>query len=111
IDPPVDPKVTAPETLAQARAQPGMVERPVVSQSRESLHRLVSIDPRIRGLPPLHNAADLEALAADLHPYGVDAAWEILSREFIDRCHALGIRVFSDALGDHESIEEDRKAI
>jgi glycerophosphoryl diester phosphodiesterase len=83
----------------------------VVYQGKEYLRRLAAIDPRIHGLPPLHNAADLDALAADLHPYGVDAAWEILSRELIERCHALGIRVFSDALGDHESVEEYRKAI
>jgi len=33
-----------------------------------------------------------------LKPYAVDADWEILSRELIARCHALGLQVFSDAL-------------
>ena len=34
-----------------------------------------------------------------------------LSRELIDRCHARGIKVFSDALGPHERIEDYQRAI
>jgi glycerophosphoryl diester phosphodiesterase len=62
-------------------------------------------------LPPLSNPGELEALAKSLEPYAVDASWEILSRELIERCHALGIKVFSDALGTHETIEDYQKAM
>ena len=53
----------------------------------------------------------MEALARDLKPYAVDARWEILSRDVIARCHALGIQVFSDALGQHERIENYQQAM
>jgi glycerophosphoryl diester phosphodiesterase len=106
-----DAKEIAPEALAHALAQHSMVERTVVYQGKEYLRRLAAIDPRIRALPPLRNLADLDGLATELHPYAVDASWELLSREMIARCHALGIKVFSDALGSHETIENYRQAI
>ena len=53
----------------------------------------------------------LATLARDLKPYAVDADWDILAPELIARCHALGIKVFSDALGSHERIEEYQKAM
>jgi glycerophosphoryl diester phosphodiesterase len=106
-----DAKDIAPEALAKALAQHGMTGRTVVYQGKEYLQRLAAIDPRIRALPPLRRLEDLDTLATDLHPYAVDASWELLSREMIARCHALGIKVFSDALGNHETIENYRQAI
>jgi len=106
-----DAKAIAPEALAAAVERHGVVERTVVYGSPAYLARLKAINPRIRLLAPLGSAAALEALARDLKPYAVDARWEILSRELIARCHVLGIRVFSDALGQHERIEEYQKAM
>jgi len=106
-----DAKAITPEALAAAVEQHGVVERTVVYGSPAYLARLKAINPRIRLLPPLGSAAALEGLARELKPYAVDASWEILSRDLILRCHALGIRVFSDALGQHERIEEYQKAM
>lgn len=39
------------------------------------------------------------------------ARWEILSPEFIARCHAKGLLVFSDSMRNHEKIEDFQKAI
>jgi len=83
----------------------------VVYQSPEYLLRLKAIDPRIRALSPLGKAADLEVLAARLKPYAVDARWNILSKDLIARCHALGIQVFSDALGAHEDVQDYQRAM
>jgi len=47
----------------------------------------------------------------ELKPYAVDANWKILSKDLIARCHAANIRVFSDALGVHETVEHYRQAI
>jgi glycerophosphoryl diester phosphodiesterase len=41
----------------------------------------------------------------------VDTDWNILSKELIARCHAHGIKVFSDALGKHERIEDYLQAM
>jgi hypothetical protein len=48
-------------------------------------------------------------LAAAVEPYAFDTSWGILSKELIGRCHRLGIRVFSDAIGRHERIEDYRQ--
>ncbi len=35
----------------------------------------------------------------------------ILSKDLVDRCHAKGIKVFSDALGFHETIDDYLRAM
>jgi len=106
-----DAKAIAPEALAAALERHGVVERTVVYGGANYLAKVKAANPRIRLLPPLGSPAALDALARDLKPYAVDARWEILSSELISRCHALGIRVFSDALGQHERIEDYEKAM
>ena len=106
-----DAKAIPPEALAAAVQRHHVTERTVVYQAPSYLARLKAIDPRIRLLPPLGDPKDLETLARELQPFGVDAVWEILSKELIARCHALGIKVFSDALGAHERIEDYQQAM
>ncbi len=106
-----DAKAVAPEALAQAVNRHGMAERTVVYQSVDYLLKLKEIEPRIRALPPLGALSELDAVAARLKPYAVDADWEILSKEMIARCHRLGIQVFSDALGRHERVEDYLQAM
>jgi glycerophosphoryl diester phosphodiesterase len=36
-------------------------------------------------------------LAKTLKPYAVDTPWNVLSKEYIDHCHAAGVQVFADA--------------
>lgn len=105
-----DAKDIAPEALVEALRRHDVMEDTVVYQSAEYLRRLRAVDARVRLMPPLGDPDDLAALAADLNPYAVDASWDILSEELIGRCHALGIRAFSDAF-DHETIEEYQQAI
>jgi glycerophosphoryl diester phosphodiesterase len=88
-----------------------MVKRTVVYQSPQYLAQLKAVNPRIRALAPLGKPEDFAGLAASLKPYGVDADWSILSAELIARCHAAGVKVFSDALGDHERIADYLQAI
>ncbi|MBI2925739.1 MAG: glycerophosphodiester phosphodiesterase family protein [Verrucomicrobia bacterium] len=106
-----DAKAISPEALSEAVGRYRMAERTVVYQSPDYLLRLRAINPRIRALPPLGAVEELDTLAAKLKSYAVDARWSILSRELIARCHALGILVFSDALGAHERIEDYLQAM
>ena len=101
-----DAKAIPPATLAEALKRHKILETTVVYQSPRYLAELKEIDPEIRGLAPLGRPEDLDKLATGLKPYAVDADWDILSKELIARCHTAGIRVFSDALGDHERIED-----
>jgi len=106
-----DAKAIAPESLVNALRQHDTVERTVVYGSAQFLSRLKTIDARVRVMPPLGSADEIETLAHDLKPYAFDTRWETLSRDLIARCHALGIQVFSDALGRHERVEDYAQAI
>jgi glycerophosphoryl diester phosphodiesterase len=106
-----DAKAIAPVALAAALERHKVVERTIVYGGPGFLAQLKAINPRIRLLPPLRKPEGLDALATQLQPYAVDANWDILSRDLIARCHAKGVRVFSDALGKHERIEDYRRAM
>ncbi len=106
----LDAKDIAPESLHAAVKEHGFFERHVVYQSTDYCAKLKQLDPRFRPLPPLRSLADLDKVA-EVKPYAVDANWRILSKEMIALCHAKGIKVFSDALGLFESLEQYRKAI
>jgi glycerophosphoryl diester phosphodiesterase len=105
-----DAKAIPPAALAEALERHDMVERTVVYQSAQYLADLKAINSKIRALPPLGKPEDFAAVVR-LKPYGVDASWDILSPELIAQCHAAGIKVFSDALGDHERVEDYLQAI
>ncbi len=85
-------------------------ERHVVYQSVEYCKRIHELEPKVRTLPPLKHREQLDAVAA-IHPYGVDAAWSILSKEMIADCHKRGIQVFSDAIGRNETVDQYQQAI
>jgi glycerophosphoryl diester phosphodiesterase len=106
----LDAKDIAPEALLAAMKKHDLLERSVVYQGPAYLERLKKLNPAARLLPPLKNADDLEKVAT-LAPYGVDASWNALSKELIEKCHARNIRVFSDALGFHETVEDYTRAI
>ena len=107
----VDAKDIAPEALVEALSRHGLTDRAVVYQGVAYLEKLKSIAPALRRMPPLGDPSQLDALAERVRPYAVDARWTILSKPLIDRCHALGIKVFSDAIGANESVERYQKAI
>jgi len=106
-----DAKVIPPSALADALERHGLVDRTVVYQSPQYLAQLKVINPNIRGLAPLNKPEDFAGLAANLKPYAVDTDWNILSQDLIARCHAAGVKVFSDAMGKHERVEDYLQAI
>lgn len=106
----LDAKDISPEALLAALHKHGLMDRHVVFQSPDYGRRSKSLDPNVRMLLPLKRTGDFDKLATE-KPFGFDTEWEILSKELIDRCHAAGIQVFSDALGKHEKVEDYRQAI
>ncbi len=107
----VDAKDIAPEALAEVLARHDLIERAVVYQGIAYLEELRRIEPRIRRMPPLRDPAKLDAAVDRVQPYAFDTDWSILSKDLIDRCHARGVKVFSDAIGQHESIPHYQRAI
>lgn len=106
----LDAKDIPPADLLAAISKHDLMTRHVVYQSLDYCRKLKELEPAIRLLPPLKQMAAFDTVA-ELKPYAVDAAWTILSAEMIERCHAAGIKVFSDALGRFESVSEYQKAI
>ena len=106
-----DAKAIPPAALAEALQRHELIERTVVYQSPQYLAQLKVINPQIRRLAPLRKPGDFAELAATLKPYAVDADWAILSQDLIARCHAAGVKVFSDSLGDHERIKDYLQAM
>jgi glycerophosphoryl diester phosphodiesterase len=106
-----DAKDIDPAALIAALEKHQLIEHTFVYQGADYLRRLKQLNSKVGLLPPLKRPDDLQALADTLKPHGVDAAWGILSKELIDRCHALGILVFSDALGFHENVKDYLKAM
>ncbi|MCP4641490.1 MAG: glycerophosphodiester phosphodiesterase family protein [bacterium] len=106
-----DAKDIPPEALAKALEDAGMVDTTVVYQGVDYLKQLKALNPKIRALCPLGNPDDVDRLAAELHPYAFDSSWDILSDDLIKRCHDLGIKVFSDAMGRHENVDDYLQAI
>jgi glycerophosphoryl diester phosphodiesterase len=106
-----DAKAIAPEALAAALARHGAVEQTVVFQGPAYLEKLKGLDPAIQVMAPLYRPEQLEKLAGRLKPYAFDVAWEILSPDLIERCHKLGVRVFSDAIGKHDNVQDHLRAI
>jgi len=106
----LDAKDIPPEALYAAVKEHGLFDRHVVYQSAAYSVKLKKLDARFRPLPPLRAFADLEKVA-EVNPYGFDANWRILSKEMIAACHTKGIRVFSDALGFNETLDQYKKAM
>ncbi len=106
----LDAKDISPETLLQAIKDHDLMERHAVYQSPDYCRRLRELSPGVRTLPPMKNLNDLEKTLS-AKPYGIDAAWTSLSASMIEQCHAAGARVFSDAIGTHENLEDYRQAI
>ncbi len=107
----LDAKSIDPGELARAVAAAGLDKRAMVFQAPAYLQRVRQANADLRGLAPLYNAAALATLVEKFHPWGVDASWEVLSPELIAQAHALGVRVFSDAVGDHDQVPDYRQAI
>jgi glycerophosphoryl diester phosphodiesterase len=101
----VDAKAIPAEALAAKLEQYGLVDQAVVYQSPGYLRELRSINPAIRRLCPLSEAGRINVLIELVRPYAFDSSWNILSQEMINRCHELGVKVFSDAMGENERIE------
>lgn len=107
----LDDKDADPVKLIAALREHGMIDDVAVYGSVDELEALVKIEPSIKTMPPLGRIEDLAAIMTHFKPYAVDTSWDSLSPELIRACHAKGVKVFSDALGDHESLGDYKKAI
>jgi len=106
----LDFKAGDPAQLVGMMREWQVVDDCVIYGAPDQLLTIRQLEPRAKIMPPLNDAAQIPVLAA-YQPYAFDTAWRSLSPELIQSCHALGIRVFSDAMGGHENIPDFLEAI
>ena len=75
-----------------------------------TLRQIRSKAPEAR-LLPAYDPDTYERVADELHPYGFDVAWELLSQRVISQCHEKGILVFCDILDENDRVSSYEKAI
>jgi len=88
-----------------------LLKTTVVYGSADELAPLKKMVPELKLMPGLGSPDQLDAIADKVQPYAFDASWRILSPELIQRAHARGIKVFSDAMGGHETEADYLQAI
>lgn len=106
----IDAKEIAPAALVEALKKHGLIDRSIVYQGADYLEELRALEPKLRRMPPLDSAEEIDGLVERVAPYAFDADWKILSVDLIERCHTRGVKVFSDALGWHERGKDYRQA-
>ena len=107
----VDFKAGEPASLLETMRRHGVVDECVVYGGVDQLAALKTLEPAVKVMPGLGDPNQIETLIERCQPYAFDARWTILSEALIRECHRRGVKVFSDALGDHERIEDYRQAI
>ncbi|MFO0947272.1 MAG: glycerophosphodiester phosphodiesterase family protein [Planctomycetota bacterium] len=106
-----DAKNLAAADLVRVLQKYDYVDRTVIYQGPAFLAEVKRLEPRAKVMPPLVTSAAVDVLAKTLRPYAVDASWNILSKKLIDRCHAHGMRVFSDAPDEDLGLEPYQRVI
>ncbi|MFD1143301.1 glycerophosphodiester phosphodiesterase [Larkinella insperata] len=106
----VDCKAVQPQKLVDELAELNLLDDAVFYGSDAFLMALKQAFPRAKLMPSLRSADEMTAKVQQLQPYAFDVRWPSLTAELIQRIHAHGIRVFSDALDFFETPEHYRKA-
>lgn len=108
----LDNKETEPTRLMEELKQYGVADDVAIYGGNfDEMAKLQALKPDIKLMPPLHDRKNLEDIAKRVKPYALDVSWDILSQQLISDCHKLGVKVFSDAMGDHENIDAYLQAI
>ncbi len=107
----VDAKEIVAEDLIEALRKHKSLDSAVVYGDVDFLVRLKELEPSIKTLAPLSSLEEIDPILKRLKTDAFDCSWDALSKELIDRCHQKGVMVFSDAMGQHENLEDYLQAI
>ena len=102
----VDFKDGKAEDILDAMRRHGVLDDCIVIGSRNKLSEIKSLEPKAKLMPGLIDSKQIDDLINLCRPYAFGTKWGILSKELISECHAKGVKVFSDAPGSHENIED-----
>jgi len=77
----------------------------------ETLLAIRNVSANARLMPPYPGSDKMQATIAALKPYAFDVDWQMMNADLVAQCHAAGVRVFSDLLGDNDKPQRYRDAI
>ena len=79
--------------------------------STEQIGQIRALAPQAKMMPGLGRAKDFDRLVDMYHPFALDANWNELSKELIEKAHAKGVKIFSDGFGNNMNADSYIKAI
>ena len=79
--------------------------------SIEQIGQIRALAPQAKMMPGLGRAKDLDRMVDMYHPFALDANWNELSKELIEKAHARGVKIFSDGFGNDMNADSYIKAI
>ena len=107
----VDMKDVDAEALIQILVHFGLTEKNVFYGSEKELLTVRKFLPDARIMPGLGREEQLDAIVETIKPYSLDTRWNLLSKNFLEHACQRGLRIFSDAMGEPETIDSYLHAI
>lgn len=107
----VDCKVINTGEVIRILDRYGLLDSAVFYGDIKTLMEIKKFSKKARVMPPYPGKDELDNVIRKLAPYAVDVSYHELDAATVSFCHAKGIKVFCDLLGQYDSPNEYRKAI
>ena len=107
----VDCKDIVAATVVKTLARYALLDSAVFYGDEETLLKIRKEYAAARLMPSYPNAGKVRAITLSLKPYAFDVDWREMTPDLVAQCHAAGIRVFTDLLGEHDTKANYEKAI
>lgn len=107
----VDCKVIRAGDVVRILTRHHLLDSAVFYGNIKTLMEIKGLYDRARTMPSYPGSSNMAMVVDKLKPYAFDVPFEELNAETIQACHNIGIKVFSDLLGQDDSHESYRKAI
>ena len=107
----VDCKDIVATTVVKTLARYALLDSAVFYGDEETLLKIRKEYAAARLMPSYPDAGKVRGITLLLKPYAFDVAWREMTPDVVAQCHAAGIRVFTDLLGEHDTKANYEKAI
>ncbi|AYB31555.1 glycerophosphodiester phosphodiesterase [Chryseolinea soli] len=107
----VDCKDIIATAVVKTLARYALLDSAVFYGDEETLLKIRKEHAAARLMPSYPGADKVRAIMLSLKPYAFDMAWREITPERVTQCHAAGIRVFTDLLGEDDTKANYEKAM
>lgn len=95
----VDLKAAPVPVVAKALQQHGLAGRSVWYAGPNEYKTLATVCPECHPMPDTSGNQDLDKVKQAVNPDVIAPSFEAISKEYVDRCHAAGMKLFIDESG------------